>query len=269
MDKNLLLLGSSGVSLLGNGELDTLTLGQRDERLVSLSDNKHVGESGDKLVIESVLDMDDIEASLVSFSVGDGSDSAHVSSSGGHDDVSVFKLDKGGDLSSGQIDLDSVVDLDERIRVSDGSAVMGNKVRDSLLANLDSLDLSELVGSLLIGDSMDGKSALDVVDKSEVLASLLELDHVHETSREGGVGSDLAVNLDKSLHKNSIDLSSVKSVLETVSKENDKRKRLSQLVGTSRRSRSVGARQLVQHPVRGSCESLEMLLGSTSHFCFW
>lgn len=264
--RTLLLLGSSSISLLGNGELDTLALGQRDERLVALADDEDVGQSGDKLVVKSVLDVDNVEAALVSLSVGDGADSAHVSTSGGHDDVTVLKLDERGDLAGGQVDLDGVVDLDEGIRVSDGSAVVGDEVGDSLLADLDSLDLTELVSSLLIGDSVDGKSALDVVDKSEVLTSLLELDDIHEASGEGGVGSDLAVDLDQSLHENGVDLSTVQGVLETVSQEDDERQRLSQLVGTGRRSGGVGAGQLVQHPVGGSCESLEMLLAGVSRF---
>jgi hypothetical protein len=261
---NLLLLGSSGISLLSNGELDTLALGQRDERLVALTDNENVSESGNKLVVKSVLDVDDIEATLMSLSVGDGADSAHVSTSGGHDNVTVLKLDERGDLAGGQVDLDGVVDLDERVGVPDGSAVVGDEVGDTLLANLDSLDLAELVSSLLIGDSVDGKSALDVVDKSEVLAGLLELDDIHEASGESGVGSDLAVDLDQSLHENGVNLSAVQGVLETVSQEDDERQRLSQLVGTGRRSGSVGAGQLVQHPVGGSCESLEMLLAGVS-----
>lgn len=206
--------------------------------------------------------MHNVEASLVSLTVGDGSNSAHVSATGGHDNVTVVKLDERGDLAGGKVDLDGVVDLDERIGESDGSAVVGNKVGDTLLAHLDSLDLSELVSSLLIGDSVDGKSALDVVDKSEVLASLLELDDIHETGREGRVGSDLTVDLDESLHQNGVDLSAVESVLESVSQEDDQRKRLSELVGTGRGSGSVGAGQLVQHPVGGSCESLEMLLAN-------
>lgn len=213
--------------------------------------------------------MNNVEATLVSLTVGDGADSAHVSTTGGHDDVSVLKLDERVDLAGGKVDLDGVVDLDGGIGVPDGSAVVGDKVGDSLLAELDTLDLAELVGSLLVGDSVDGESTLDVVDKSEVLAGLLELDHVHEASGEGGVGSHLAVDLDKSLHQDGVDLSTVESVLETVSQEDDQGQRLPELVGTGRRSGSVGAGQLVQHPVGGSCESLEMLLAGVSMCLFW
>jgi len=93
-----------------------------------------------------------------------------------------------------------------------------------------------------------------------VLAGLLKRNDIHETSGVSGVGSDLVVNLDKSLHEDRLNLTAVKSVLQTVSEENNQRKRLSKLVGTGRGSGGVSAGKLVQHPVGGSCQTLQMLL---------
>ncbi len=47
----LMLLGESVVTLLGDSELEAVTLGKGDERLgrCSLSDNEHVAEAGSKL----------------------------------------------------------------------------------------------------------------------------------------------------------------------------------------------------------------------------
>ena len=42
---------------------------------------------------------------------------------------------------------------------------------------------------------MDGVTSLDVVDETEVLSSFLDLDDIHETSRESSVSSDFTVNL--------------------------------------------------------------------------
>jgi hypothetical protein len=89
----------------------------------------------------------------------------------------------------------------------------------------------------------------------------------HETSGEGLVGPDLSVHLDDSLLDNSSDLLTGQSVLQSVSEEDSKGKRLSKLVGTGRRSgclnplvqfypdksslilpTHVGTAELVQHP---------------------
>jgi len=61
----------------------------------------------------------------------------------------------------------------------------------------------------------------------------------HETSREGRVGTDLTINLDQTLHQDGLDLTTVESVLETVTDENDQRKTLTLLVGTGRRLRGI------------------------------
>lgn len=96
------------------------------------------------------------------------------------------------------------------------SRIVRNQEWDPALAKLDTLDLAELELSLLGLDAVDGEAALGVVDETEVLAGLLERDDVHETSGEGGVGADLAVDLDQALHHDGLDLATVESVLQTV-----------------------------------------------------
>lgn len=71
-----------------------------------------------------------------------------------------------------QVELDGVVGLDDWVRVTDGSSVVGKEVRNSLLSERVGLDLQELEGSLLGGDSVDGESSLDVVKETEVLSDL-------------------------------------------------------------------------------------------------
>lgn len=90
---------------------------------------------------------------------------------------------------------------------------MRNQVGNAALAKLDALDLAELVLCLLSGDAVDGETALGVVDQAEVLAGLLDGDDVHETGGEGGIGADLAVDLDEALLDDGLDLVTVKSVL--------------------------------------------------------
>lgn len=95
---------------------------------------------------------------------------------------------------------------------------MRNQEWDAALAQLHPLDLAELVLGLLASDAVDGETALGVVDEAEVLASLLDGDNVHEASRVGRVGADLAVDLDEALHDDGLHLATVEGVLQTVRK---------------------------------------------------
>ena len=97
---------------------------------------------------------------------------------------------------------------------------MRNQEWDPALAELNTLDLAELVLSLLSLDAVDGETALGIVDETEVLAGLLEGDDVHESSGVGAVGADLAVNLDQTLHHDGLDLATVQGVLETANERN-------------------------------------------------
>lgn len=137
---------------------------------------------------------------------------------------------------------------------------MRNQEWDSAAAQLDTLDLAELVLGLLGLDAVDGEAALGVVDEAEVLAGLLDRDDVHEAGRVGRVGADLAVDLDEALHQDGLGLAVVEGVLEAVAEEDDEGQALPLLVRTGRRLGRVDTRQLVQQPVRGRAEALLVLL---------
>lgn len=200
--------------------------------------------------------MNNVETTQVPLLVNDHTRSTHVTTASNHDDVSGLELDVVNDLVLNEVELDSVVNLDSRVRVSDGSAIVGNDVGNALGTKLMLSDLEELERSLLGGDSVNSESALNVVEKTEVLARSLNGDDIyrpglaatistspssptHETSGEGLVSPDLAVDLDESLLNDSSDLTASKSVLQTVSKEDGEGKRLPELVGTRRRTGSL------------------------------
>ena len=98
------------------------------------------------------------------------------------------------------------------------SRIVRNQEWDPALSELNTLDLAKLVLGLLGLDTVDGETALGVVDETEVLASLLEGDDIHETSGVGRVSADLAVDLDQTLHQDGLDLTTVQGVLETRNK---------------------------------------------------
>jgi hypothetical protein len=115
-----------------------------------------------------------------------------------------------------------------------------NQVGNAALANLNTLDLAELVLCLLVCYPVDGEAALGVVDQAEVLAGLLDRDDVHQAGGEGGVGADLAVDLDEALHKDGVDLTAVERILETVAEEDDERQGVAELVRTWGSLGSIG-----------------------------
>ena len=145
-------------------------------------------------------------------------------------------------------------------RTNSRSRIVRNQEWNPSAAELDALDLAELVLGLLALDAVDGEAALGVVDEAEVLARLLDADDVHEARRVRAVGAHLAVHLDEPLHQDRPGLAEVERVLEPVPHEDDERQAVPELVRAGRRSRRVHARQLVQQPVRRRAEALLMLL---------
>lgn len=111
-------VGSAAVTLLSDGELDTLALGQGDPGLLTTND-ENVALAGGEGVVNGVLDVDDVETTIVSLTVSDDTNTTHVATTSDHDDNTSVELDKVGDLASGNVDLDGVVDLDQRVGVAD------------------------------------------------------------------------------------------------------------------------------------------------------
>ncbi|KAL2291659.1 hypothetical protein FJTKL_11881 [Diaporthe vaccinii] len=315
------LLTSDGVStaaitLLSDGKLDTLALGQGDPGLLSTND-EDVGLPGGEGVVNGILNVDNVETTIVTLTVGDDTNTTHVTTTSDHGQVTNLELDKVVNLASGQAAVHGVVDLDERVRVADAvaeqvsnqgesrriptaddlasimnrssidegrrgriqpklgptadrcrknsrSRIMRNQEWDTATAQLDTLDLAELVLGLLGLDAVDREAALGVVDEAEVLAGLLDGDDVHEAGRVGHVGADLAVDLDQALHQDRLDLTAIEGVLEAVADEDDEGQAVASLVRTGGGLGGVGAGQLVQQPVLGRTEALLVLLSCSS-----
>jgi len=163
---------------------------------------------------------------------------------------------------------------------------MRNQEWDATLAKLYSLDLAQLVLRLFSGNAVDGEATLGVVDKTEVLASLLDADYVHVAGWVGRVGANLAVDLDKTLHDNGLGLAGVERILQSVIKplvpiakacgiescapvadEHNQRHAVSELVRTGGGLWCVGSGQLVQEPVAWCRQTVLVLSWSTSHVC--
>lgn len=220
----------------------------------ALANLQDVALTGGELVVNGVLDVHNVEASIVTLTVGDDTNTTHVTTTSDHDNDTSVELDEVGDLAGSKVDLDRVVDLDSRVGVTDPvlfskyskhrqilvwcsvprislsapcpncaqrlieaansrSRIMRNTVGNSATAELDALDLAQLVCGLLASYPVNGVTTLGVEDEAEVLAGLVDSDYVHQSSGEGGVGADLAIDLYEALHEDRLDLTSIEGVL--------------------------------------------------------
>ncbi|KAJ8539096.1 hypothetical protein ON010_g12774 [Phytophthora cinnamomi] len=274
------------LALLQDVELDALALGQGHPGAGLLADGEHVAEARGEVVASRVLDVGNVERTLVPeahnqqyteglamspegvflpLDVVQDADAARVTSARDGHQVADLELDVVHHLARLQVDLDRVADLDERVRVADGAAVVGGDVRDGLLGVLLADDLGELELLLLVRDAVQHEAALRVVQQAELVARLGQLHHVHEAGREVRVHAHLAVHLDALLHADHGDLLLGQGVLKAVAQDDDERQALAQLVRARRRARRPDAVQLAQHPVLGRAHALQVLAGSTRH----
>jgi hypothetical protein len=103
--------------------LDTLALRQTDPWLLA-ADDEDVAFSGSKLIVHGVLNVDDVKASVVALTMSDDTNTAHVATTGDHRNDTSVELNEVGDLASGEINLDRVVDLDEWVWISDTKHIL-------------------------------------------------------------------------------------------------------------------------------------------------
>lgn len=128
--------------------------------------------------VQRIFNVHDIETTNVLLAVCDDTSTTHVTTTSDHDDIASIKLHKISNLVLVDIKLDGVVDMDEGVWITDCSAVVGDNMRDTTSTESDFADLEELVGGLLGSDAVDGKSTLNVIEETEVLARLLNTDDI-------------------------------------------------------------------------------------------
>lgn len=143
--------------------------------------------------------MHDIKTTDVLLAVRNDTSTTHVASASNHHNVSGVKVNEFSDFARLKVKLQSVVNLDGRVRITDGATVVSDDMGDTLGAKSDLADFEELVGGFLRSDAVDGETTLDIVKETEVLAGLFDGDGVHEAGGEGGVRAHFAIDLDQSL----------------------------------------------------------------------
>ena len=107
--------------------------------------------------------MDNVKTSDVLFSVDDDTSTTHVASPSYHDNVACVELDIVGDFVLLKVKLDCVVDMDQRIGITDRSAIVSDNMRNTTVSDSNAANFEEFIFCLLGCDTMDRETALDVV----------------------------------------------------------------------------------------------------------
>jgi hypothetical protein len=212
------------ITLVQNRELDALALWQRyGWGIGTVADDENVLLTSGESVASTITDGDNIERTRVLLHAGDNTDTASVASLGDHGKLSNVELDEIDDLASGDVNLDNIVHLDGWVRVADGPAVVRDNIRNFLDGHLLTLDTAELVLLLIIIDAVKNISALGIIDQTELITSLWDLNDVLETGREARVGADLTIDLHVLGKRDDLGLLARQGILESVSQNQDKR----------------------------------------------
>jgi hypothetical protein len=140
------LVGASAVALLGDGQLDALALGEGDPGLL-LADDEDVALACGEGVVDGVLEVDDVEASVVALTVGDDTNTAHVATASDHGNGTRVELDEVLDLARLQVDLDRVVDLDQRVGVTDAVRVW-SQYSEGIRRDIPAVEISALFSTV-------------------------------------------------------------------------------------------------------------------------
>jgi hypothetical protein len=263
--KNLETSGDFGfTSFLDNGLLDTASLGKRNLRGSSTSNNEAVVQSGGEGVTLGILDGDDRKGSVVLLNVHKTSHSSSIVTLGDENHGTQVELDDVRHLSGSDIDLDRVVDLGIRVGVSEGPSVVGDGTGDLVGTNVDLGDSAKLVLSLFSVNSVHDVTSLGIEQQTEAIVCLLQFNNIHETGREVLVSADLSVNLDTTFHADLLALLACQSILQAFTKDDGQGQALTQLVGSLGRARGPNTPHFSDVPVGRSMEALQMFFRSAS-----
>lgn len=98
--------------------------------------------------------------------------------SGNHAEVSSFELDEVKDLAFGDVPPDGVIHLNEWIRIPDSSSVVSDQEGDAFRSSCHFLHSEQLVRCFFGRDFVENEPSLHVVQESEVIACLFNLDDI-------------------------------------------------------------------------------------------
>jgi len=274
------LISKALLALLKNVVTNTLSTWKRDQCVILLCGNaKHIGDASCEAAALAVLDVHNLERTNMLLTSSNHTNAALILTLG---DAACGGRSRDGEprcccccccccdsFASGNVQFDSIVHFAVGVWVTDGAAIVGSDVRHTLGTPRQPLHTAKLVfgfrREVFVVQPVHDEPTLGIVEHAEVFIGLLDGDDIHEATGVVGIGANLAVDFDETLHQDLLYLLFGQGVLETITQNQHERQALTQLVGARRGTGSPGATHLVQHPVLWGSEALQMLLWSTSH----
>jgi hypothetical protein len=183
---------------------------------------------------------------------------------GDHDHGTQVEFEDIGHLSGLNRNLDSVVDLDIGVRVSESPSVVSDSARDLVGANIDLVDSTELGFGFFSVNSVQDIASLDVIHKTEAIVRLLQFYDIHETGGVVVVSADLSIHLDATFHADLLALLVGQGVLQAFAEDDSDRQAFTELVGTSGRTAGPDTGHLCEVPVARRMKALQVFFRSTS-----
>lgn len=110
------------------------------------------------MTAKGILNVADVESTRVTLTTDNDARSTLISSTSDHDIGASVHVSKVEHLVVFHVETKSVVDSNQRVRVSQSSAIVSDNVRDTASTQLDLLDLEQLVRSFFGSDAVDDES---------------------------------------------------------------------------------------------------------------
>merc|ERR1719326_999854 len=111
----------------------------------------------------------------------ENTNSTNVVTTGNHDNGVILEFDNSHHFSGGQVQLDSVVDLNVWMWEPEGSAIMSDDVWDLLLADFLFEDFAQLELGFFLVNPVGKEPSFGVNKHSEIFISLFNSNNVHLT----------------------------------------------------------------------------------------
>ena len=112
------------------GEPDALAATSQKKELL-LANDEYVGKACGKGVVDSILDVPNVEGPMVTLTVADLPNTSQDTTTNDHDQMTVIELDDVLDLSVIDLKLDHIVNLDGSVRVTPNGSLGHRVSRDT------------------------------------------------------------------------------------------------------------------------------------------
>lgn len=169
------------------------------------------------------------------------------------------------DLPCLKINLYSVICLNLWMREADCASIVCNEVWHTLVSKEDFLNSTQFEASLAALDWDKSEATLDIVEDTESLMYLRDLEDVHEANGEGRVCAWLIVDQDILVLKDHAGLGVGVGVVETITQDEDEWDTLAKTVWAIRGSGGPDTAHLIKEPVLWCIEALKVLTRSAGH----